>query len=222
MSRFRVAARQGAFVVWLSVAAIVVLAASCSFPGSVRSVVKIGLVAPFEGPQRNMAYDLLSAARLAMQRHNLEAGSNEPLVELVALNDDGRANESRQQAREMAVDPDIVGVVGPWSTDAALSAMGTYRAAGLAVVLPDVGPARDGRVMPDKIEGVVKIAEGQVADRAFVERFRALTGHEPGAQAIQAYQGASLLLATVSRASSANRRPTRAEVLALIETTRRP
>lgn len=218
MSRFGVSARRSAVAVWVSVAAIVVLAAGCRFPGSVRNVVKIGLVAPFEGPQRNMAYDLLFAARIAVQRHNLEARSSEPLVELIALNDDGRATESRQQAREMAIDPDIVGVVGPWSTDTAQFAMDTYRAAGLAVVLPDVDPAPDGHVGPDQANGMVKIATGQIADRALEEGFRALTGREPSAPAIQAYEGTSLLLATVSRASAANNRPTRADVLALIET----
>ncbi len=217
MNHLRIAARQGAAVTWLWVAAIAILAAGCSFPGSVRSTVKIGLVAPFEGPQRNAAYDLLFAARLAVQHYNLEAGTGEPLVELIALNDDGRAAESRQQAREMAVDPDIVGVIGPWSTDAALSAMDVYRAAGLASVLPDVGSASGGRAVADESDGVVKIVTSQPVDGAFVEEFRALTGHEPGAQAIQAYEGTSLLVKTVAQAAITNGRPTRADVLALIE-----
>jgi ABC-type branched-subunit amino acid transport system substrate-binding protein len=220
VKRFKVSAGQSCIVAWLSVGLVVVLAAGCSFPGSVRSVVKIGLVAPFEGPQRNMAYDVLFATRLAVQEYNRRAaaGPDEPFVELVALNDDGRPAESRQQARDMAVDPDILGVVGPWSVGTALAALDAYRAAGLAVVLPDIGPGGNRLATPSSADGVARIAAGQAASKDLGEGFRALTGREPGTQAIQAYEAARLLLAAVRQAVAAHGQPTRAEVLGMIKT----
>jgi len=116
------------------------LCSACSTPGSVLPVVKIGLVAPFEGPQRAMAYDALFATKLALSRFNeQQRNAGGPLVELVALNDDGQAIRSRQVAQEMAVDPAIVGVIGPWSAEAAAAAAKTYREANLPVVYPGLG-----------------------------------------------------------------------------------
>jgi hypothetical protein len=205
---------------WVSVAVIVVLATGCGFPGSVRNVVKIGLVAPFEGPQRNMAYDVLFATRLAVQNYNRTAAAerDEPFAELIALNDDGRPAESQQQAREMVADPDILGVIGPWSADTARAAMDEYQSAGLSVVLPDAGAVGQGLTTLNKADGVVEIAAGRAANKDLADGFRALTGRDPGPQAIQAYEAAGLLLATVRRATPRGQ-PTRATVRALIETT---
>ncbi len=70
-----------------------------------------------------MAYDALFATKLALRRFNeQQRNAGGPLVELVALNDDGQAIRSRQVAQEMAVDPAIVGVIGPWSAEAAAGA----------------------------------------------------------------------------------------------------
>ncbi len=41
--------------------------------------------------------------------------------------------------QEMAVDPAIVGVIGPWSAEAAAAAAKTYREANLPVVYPGLG-----------------------------------------------------------------------------------
>jgi ABC-type branched-subunit amino acid transport system substrate-binding protein len=184
----------------------------CSVPGSVRTVVKIGLVAPFEGSQRTLAYDALFGSRLAVQRHNRTASQEQPLVELVALNDDGRPAESQHQAREMAIDPDIVGVIGPWSTETAQAALDAYRTARLAVVLPDANllPKRE-PASPDLADGVAEIATGAlVADKEFAARFQAMAGREPSRQAIAAYDAANLLLNAMVE------RPTRAGVFAQI------
>ena len=118
----------------------IVLLGACSAPASVQPVVKIGLVAPFEGPQRAMAYDELFASKVAIGQFNqLHRKSGGPLVELVALNDDGQSERSKQVAREMVVDPAIVGVIGPWDLASAETAAMTYREGGLAVVYPGPG-----------------------------------------------------------------------------------
>ena len=196
----------------ISLAVVGLALAGCRIPGSVRPVVKIGLVAPFEGPQRTLAYDALFGSRLAVQRHNRTAGPGQPLVELVALNDDGRPAESRQQAREMAIDPDIVGVIGPWSAATAQAALDEYRTGQLAVVLPEVTllPGR-APASPDLPDGVAAIATGGlVADKEFNLGFQAMAGREPSRQAIAAYDAANLLLNAVIQA------PTRAGVFAQV------
>jgi ABC-type branched-subunit amino acid transport system substrate-binding protein len=52
-----------------------------------RPVVKIGLVAPFEGRERAVGYDAVYAARLAVRE--VSASQDEYDVELVALDDSG-------------------------------------------------------------------------------------------------------------------------------------
>ena len=116
------------------------LCSACSSPAGVIPVVKIGLVAPFEGPQRAMAYDALFASKLAVGQFNeLQRTAGGPLVELVALNDDGQPARSKQVAREMVVDPAIVGVIGPWDPASAETVAATYGEGGLAVVYPGPG-----------------------------------------------------------------------------------
>ncbi|RME85899.1 MAG: ABC transporter substrate-binding protein, partial [Caldilineae bacterium] len=58
----------------------------CNAPAA-PPVVKLGLIAPFEGPSRPLGYSILYAVRLRLQMWNRQGGS--PRVELVALNDDG-------------------------------------------------------------------------------------------------------------------------------------
>jgi len=111
----------------LSLAVCLLLLASCSFPGSVKPTVKIGLSAPFEGLYRDLGYEALHAVRLAVRQRN-EAGGlcDRYVVELVALNDFNEPDEAAAQAREMAVDPGVMGVLGGWSAWTARAAFPAY------------------------------------------------------------------------------------------------
>jgi branched-chain amino acid transport system substrate-binding protein len=120
----------------LCLLALVVAATGC-LPGlSTRPTFKIGLVAPFEGLYRHVGYEALYAAKLAIRERNQRGGVEGYLVELVALNDDQDPAVAAQRAREMAVDPDIVGVVGHFGDETTLAALQAYREAGLALVVP--------------------------------------------------------------------------------------
>lgn len=99
-------------------------------------MVKIGLVAPFEGLYRPLGYQVLSAVKLALKERNESAGVNGYMVELVALNDGQDPAVAVQRAREMAIDPDIVGVIGHFDDETTLAALSTYDQAGLALVAP--------------------------------------------------------------------------------------
>lgn len=81
--------------------------------GSTRPVVKIGLIAPFEELYRDDGYEALNAVRLAVNQRNEAGGVAGRHVALVALNDNGRPDEAQRQAANMAVDGDVLGVIGP-------------------------------------------------------------------------------------------------------------
>jgi branched-chain amino acid transport system substrate-binding protein len=111
---------------------------ACVPPGSSRPLLKIGLVAPFEGLYRNIGYEALYGVKLAVRERNASGGvgGGAYMVELVALDDGGEAGEAAFQARELAADPDVVGVIAGWSGDTAAAALPGYREAGLGVVVP--------------------------------------------------------------------------------------
>jgi branched-chain amino acid transport system substrate-binding protein len=110
--------------------------AGCLPPLYAQPVVKIGLVAPFEGWFRPQGYEALHAVKLAVSERNEQGGVEGYLVELVALNDDQDPQSAAQRAREMAVDPDVVGVIGHFGEDTTVAALPVYEEEGLALVVP--------------------------------------------------------------------------------------
>ena len=118
---------------WLCVFLLLAVG-GCTIPGSIKPIVKVGLVAPFEGLYRPLGYEVLYAVKLAIRERNASGGVAGYMVELVALNDDNQPAVAAQRAREMAVDPDVVGVIGHFSSPATLAALEEYRRAGLALV----------------------------------------------------------------------------------------
>jgi branched-chain amino acid transport system substrate-binding protein len=99
-------------------------------------MVKIGLVAPFEGLGRPLGYDVLTAVKLALRERNQAGGVKGHMVELVALNDDQDPEMAAQRAREIALDPDVVGVIGHFGEQTTVAALPTYHEAGLVLVVP--------------------------------------------------------------------------------------
>jgi ABC-type branched-subunit amino acid transport system substrate-binding protein len=81
---------------------------------SVAPVVKIGLVAPFEGRYRNVGYDVIYSARLAVREINEAGGIGGTRVALVALDDTGNPEYAEATARSLGIDPAVVAVVGHW------------------------------------------------------------------------------------------------------------
>jgi branched-chain amino acid transport system substrate-binding protein len=109
------------------------------FPGSTQPLLKIGLVAPFEGRFRARGYAVLYAVKLAVRQWNEAGGAGGYRVELVALDDSGNPAVAVQQARKLAVDGDVLGVLGHFSEETTLAAAPEYAAQGLALVAPGVG-----------------------------------------------------------------------------------
>ena len=118
---------------WLCVLLLLAVG-GCTATGSTKPIAKVGLVAPFEGLYRPLGYEVLYAVKLAIRERNASGGVAGYMVELVALNDDNEPAVAAQRAREMAVDPDVVGVIGHFSSPTTLAALEEYRRAGLALV----------------------------------------------------------------------------------------
>ena len=125
------------------------LLGGCAGLGSTRPVVKIGLVAPFEGLHRRVGYDALYAVKLAVRERNAAGGVSGYMVELVALDDSNDPAQARLQARKMIVDADVMGVIGHFSDQAALAAVDEYHRAGLALITPVAADAVTERDYPE-------------------------------------------------------------------------
>jgi branched-chain amino acid transport system substrate-binding protein len=113
---------------------------------------KVGLVAPFEGLDRPLGYEALAGVKLALAERNAAGGVSGYMVELVALNDFDEPDEARQQARELAADPAVVGVVTGWTGEIARAALPVYRQTGLPVAVawsvpPDLADPAAGLVL---------------------------------------------------------------------------
>jgi hypothetical protein len=175
----------------------VVLLAACSFPGSVKPTVKVGLSAPFEGLYRDLGYEVLHAVRLAVRQRNETGGVGERyLVEFVALNDFGEAEAAVEQARKMAVDPGVLGVLGGLSPEAAQAAAPEYARLELAFLLPEISFIESEQSLAFEVD--------------FKSEYEELSGGvPPGPAAVWAYLEANRLLDALDAATLAEGMPTR-------------
>lgn len=122
-----------------------------------RPILKIGLMAPFEGVARPLGYEALEGVKLAIAQWNARGGPGGYMVELVALNDSNDPQEARLQAGEFLVDPAVLGVVAGWSSETAQAIVPILEQRGLATVLPWSVPA----VLADRDQGIITIAAHQ-------------------------------------------------------------
>jgi len=120
----------------LPLVSCLLLLASCGFPGAIRPMVKIGLVAPFEGRYRYVGYDVIYAARLAVREANVAGGVGGYSVELVAYDDGADPLEALEQARKLVVDPEVVAAIGHFRGETTTAALDVYADAGISLVSP--------------------------------------------------------------------------------------
>lgn len=126
---------------------------------------KIGLVGPFEGLFRPLGYEALFGVKLALQERNRGDGVAGYRIELVALNDFDDPVEAEIQARTLAADPEVVGVIGHLSSVTTLAALPIYQEAQLPVVIPWSVAAE----MADDRAGIVRIAANLAETRNELE-----------------------------------------------------
>ncbi|MBN1430631.1 MAG: ABC transporter substrate-binding protein [Anaerolineae bacterium] len=95
---------------------------------------KIGLVAPFEGRYREIGEEVIPAARLAVRQFAGLDTYADVRIELVAYDDAGDPQQAIEQARRLAVDPEVVAVVGHWRSTTTQAAASIYAQAGLPLL----------------------------------------------------------------------------------------
>jgi branched-chain amino acid transport system substrate-binding protein len=99
---------------------------------SVRPIVKIGLIAPFEGLYRDSGYAALDGVRAAI------AACTPPGLDVlpVALDDGGLPDQAQRSAQKLLADPAVVAVIGPLLYPLLPSVEAVVRPTGLAWITP--------------------------------------------------------------------------------------
>jgi len=98
-------------------------------------VLKIGLVAPFEGRYRYVGYDAIYAARLAVREINAAGGAGGWMLELVAYDDRADPELADTTARNLVIDSDVVAVIGHYRQANTEAAGAIYAEAGMPLLV---------------------------------------------------------------------------------------
>ncbi len=130
---------------------------ACTAPGDAVRVIKIGVIAPFEGLGRPLGYAVLPAVKGAIADANTGGALGSYRVALVALNDDLDPAAAAAQAQVLAADSDVVAVLGPFDSAAAQAVAPVLGQAGvpLLAIAPIAGPLPGVRSLcpePDQIQ----------------------------------------------------------------------
>ena len=105
-------------LIWTSVA--------CSSGTLSPPILKIGLVAPFEGRYRYIGYDAIYAARLAVREINAAGGVSGHRLVLVSYDDRNDPALAHDAARNLSIDADVVAVIGHYRQQTTVAAQVTY------------------------------------------------------------------------------------------------
>ena len=122
-------------------ASLLIVLAACA--PSARPAVKIGLVAPFVGRYREIGEEVVYAVRLAVREANEAGGVHGYSIELMAYDDEGDPELAAEQARKLAIDPQVVGAVGHWLDATTLAAAPVYAASGITLLATTASPELD-------------------------------------------------------------------------------
>lgn len=105
----------------LALLMLLFLSAACALPWNAAPVIKLGVIAPFEGAGRPLGYAVLPAIKSLVADANASGELAGYRVAVVALDDSLDPTMAAQQARALALDPDVIAVIGPFSEEGAES-----------------------------------------------------------------------------------------------------
>ncbi|GAB4480950.1 MAG: hypothetical protein Kow00124_28190 [Anaerolineae bacterium] len=156
--------RWGMVLLLAALTALTTLTAITGCVAQVPQTVRIGLVAPFEGRWREMGYDIIPAARLAVREWAARVGPGGVAVELVAYDDQGDPTLAVEQARRLAADPAVRVVIGHWRDETTRAALPVYAERGLPLVTFSAAEI-------DHSPGVYNLAPAEAALREAARRW---------------------------------------------------
>ncbi len=104
-------------------------------PGDAAPVLKIGLIAPFEGLGRPLGYAVLPAVQDVIDATNVSGELAAYRLLLVALNDDLDPEAAAAQAAALAEDPSVIAVIGPFTSPTAAQVAPILSAAGIRALV---------------------------------------------------------------------------------------
>jgi ABC-type branched-subunit amino acid transport system substrate-binding protein len=111
----------------LPVLALVLLLAGCAAHNA-APVIKLGVIAPFEGAGRPLGYAVLPAIKEVVREANDRSAFGPYRVTVVAFNDDLDPAIAAAQAEALALDPDVLAVIGPFTHTTVEAAAPVFRA----------------------------------------------------------------------------------------------
>ena len=154
--------------------------AACTAPGDAVRVIKIGVIAPFEGLGRPLGYAVLPAIKGALADANASGTLGSYRVALVALNDDLAPTTAAAQAQVLAADPDVVAALGPFDSAAAQAVAAVLGQAGVPLLLAAPIAAAPPGVRslcpePESIQSEVKL---RVANKLLTNASASKSGEE--------------------------------------------
>ena len=97
-------------------------------------LIKIGLIAPFEGRYREVGNDVVPAVRLAIREWAVMHPNEAVTVELVTYDDRGDPTEAITQAERLLTDTAIDVVIGHWRQETTLAAAPIYDDADIPLI----------------------------------------------------------------------------------------
>lgn len=119
--------------VWILLLFVVLFGSGCDV-GRSEEVVKVGVVAPFDGEAAGIGYDVLYSVRLAVREVNEDGGIDGVRVLPVIYSDSSDPVKAREVAEALVVDPAVVAVIGHWDGETTDAAVDVYEEASMALV----------------------------------------------------------------------------------------
>lgn len=183
--------------------------ASCAAP---RPTVKIALVAPFEGRLRQIGYDAFPAMRLAVREAIETGGFNGYNVTFIAYNDNGDPEMAKRVAQNVALDPEVVAVIGHFVPSTTLAALNVYTQAGLPALTPGIPTGQapeDPLVFRMGVPEAPPLSEWPEAQQALAGFSDISLSAAPTPRSVVAYDATHVLLEAIRLDAQAHGKPTR-------------
>ncbi len=96
--------------------------------------VRIGAAGPFTGDLSKIGLDSLNAIQMAVDEANAEGGVGGRKIEVVVADDAGDPSKAVLVAEKLAMDRNVLGVVGPMNSSTVNAALPIYQRAGLVLI----------------------------------------------------------------------------------------